>query len=174
MWHRDKIFLIFMRFIDVYVQVYIIFHILDISNWITLSLRTDTSFLFLLLSIHWLDIKAKSFLKADLYELFVFFFTSSTFWSSHLVENQWKAYFTSYCVVWSYRFISRIGSLYARETRLIWHNRLHTNHSYIIIANPLAAPVPARPKKCSLPMLLENSDAPTYITNTVNIGNDWI
>jgi len=27
---------------------------------------------------------------------------------------------------------------------------------------PLAAPVPANPMKCPLPMLLANSDAPTY------------
>lgn len=35
------------------------------------------------------------------------------------------------------------------------------------MAIPAAAPVPARPTKCSLPMLLENSDAPTCETNTL-------
>ena len=42
------------------------------------------------------------------------------------------------------------------------HTKLLTIHSNSTKTIPLAAPAPARPIKCSLPILLPNMDAPTW------------
>jgi len=44
---------------------------------------------------------------------------------------------------------------------------LLTIHSKRMKTIPLAAPDPAKPMKCSLPMLLPNMDKPTYKTNVI-------
>ena len=41
-------------------------------------------------------------------------------------------------------------------------NKILTIHSNNTRTIPLAAPAPARPMKCSLPMLLPNMEAPTW------------
>ena len=56
----------------------------------------------------------------------------------------------------------------------IWqliHKLILTNHSNKTRAIPAAAPAPAKPTKCSLPILLENKDAPTWNLKGVSSQN---
>ena len=66
------------------------------------------------------------------------------------------------------------------------NNKL-TLSSKTLIPIPVAAPAPAKPMKCPLPMLLANKDAPTYLnaevasyytsncvtTETTNINDEY-